>query len=347
MKDLVKRDNLEKIQTIHQLEGIETLGAIVEDGFGIKTLNIDKRLGKGTVKTFDFKNGMAVDLFDLQLFDNFTVTLHHDTNEYLYFFYGIDGICYHNFKGKEKYTIIDELQTVIIGGNKNAVSEVTIKKNLKFNFIVITIDKELYFKRFQKKYSPPENKVAKLRKAFNELNNYVYHCSHNLKVAEQIRLLRNNSVEFNISYLMYFKSYFQLIFLIQVEQFYKEVYEERLATSLTKTELQKVRKITEYIIDNPSLNHSIKKLCFQSLLSPVKLQEGFRCLHGTTVSNYIKNIRVDKARDLLIYSDHNVSEIAYMVGFASRSYFCKIFKEKFGLNALAYKEKYKDKTVVV
>lgn len=331
-----------------QLDGIDLLiETSVHEAFGIQTLNVSKKHGEGTIKSFNFNNGMLVNQYNLSIFNDQTFSLCHNNKDYLYFFYGLNGTCYHNFKNKEKYTIIEELQTAIVGVNKQNESEITIKKNGRFNFTIISIDKNTYFKNFQSKYNPPLDKIKKLNKAFKVLDDYLYQCSHNLKVAEQLRYIKNNSLEFQITCLLHFESYFQIIFSIQIEQFYKEVYEERITTSLTKTELQKVRKLTEYIIDNPSLNYTIKKLCSQALLAPVKLQEGFRCLHGTTVSNYIKNIRIDKARDLLIYSDYNISEISYMVGFSSRSYFCKIFKEKFGYNAMAYKDKYKDNFIAL
>lgn len=349
-----KMNELEKNSIVNTPESVSlltylkfALNATGDINKGINVLKIDKKFGTGAIKSIDLDNGMSIIEFDLLLFNDFSFELDHDDSDHLYFFYGLEGICYHNFRDKEKYTIIEELKTSIVGSSKKHPSVITIKKNIQFKYNIISIEKQKYFKKFQKRYNPSEEKIEKLHKAFNVLNTYVYQCSHNLKISEQLRLLRNNNIEFNITNLMHLESHFKIILSHHIEQFYKEIYEERVVTSLTKTELQKIRKITDYIIDNPMLHHTIRNLCSQAILSPVKLQEGFRCMHGTTVSNYIKNVRVEKARDLLIYSDHNVSEIAYMVGFTSRSYFCKIFKEKFGCNATAYRNKYKDKTVAL
>ncbi|WP_369993860.1 helix-turn-helix domain-containing protein [Winogradskyella sp.] len=41
--------------------------------------------------------------------------------------------------------------------------------------------------------------------------------------------------------------------------------------------------------------------------------------------------RLDKAAQLIQETDYNVSELVYSIGFSSRSYFSKIFKQRFGV----------------
>ena len=67
------------------------------------------------------------------------------------------------------------------------------------------------------------------------------------------------------------------------------------------------------------------------------LQEGFKLMHGTTVSDYIRAVRVEKAEELIKTSDLNISEVVYSVGFTSRSYFSKIFRQKYNCSPKEYK----------
>ncbi|WP_439696830.1 two-component regulator propeller domain-containing protein [Mucilaginibacter sp. AW1-7] len=53
---------------------------------------------------------------------------------------------------------------------------------------------------------------------------------------------------------------------------------------------------------------------------------------GLSPVEYIRTIRLDKARALLEASDFNVAQIAYMTGFGTPSYFSKNFKKKYGLS---------------
>ncbi len=311
----------------------------------MQTLEIGVQQGKGFIKNADFKNGMSVTQYDVKLHDDFLFSLHNENKNYVHFLYTIDGEFYQNFKGSDKQVLIEELRTTVISTASDTYCEIHLKKRQHFRFSIISIEKDVYFKSLKERYKTSEDDLNKLLSALSTVINKVYKCTHNLKIADQLRLLDITRIEFNIANIQHYEGYFQIVLSQHLECFCNEIHGQRIISPLSNTELKKIRKITEYIIENPILQHTIKKLCERALLSPAKLQEGFKCLHKTTVSNYIKNVRVEKSRDLLIYTDYNVSEIAYRVGFTSRSYFCKIFREKFGFSATIYRSKYKEKAI--
>ncbi len=54
-------------------------------------------------------------------------------------------------------------------------------------------------------------------------------------------------------------------------------------------------------------------------------------LTGLTPNNFLKEYRLEKAKDLLRKKSHNISQITFNSGFTSPSYFTKCFKNKYGL----------------
>ena len=96
-----------------------------------------------------------------------------------------------------------------------------------------------------------------------------------------------------------------------------------------------------FIENYPDRQFSIAELRRKSGLSPSKLQEGFKLMHGTTVTDYIREVRVIKAEELIKNTDLNISEVVYSIGFTSRSYFSKIFRKKFNCSPKQYKDKQK------
>ena len=109
-------------------------------------------------------------------------------------------------------------------------------------------------------------------------------------------------------------------------------------TSLTKMELNAIAELTDYINEFTDLDHKVENLSDRVGLSAAKLQEGFKFQHGLTVCEYIRSVRLTKSEDLIINTDLNISEIVYSVGFTSRSYFSKIFKERFDCTPSEYKK---------
>lgn len=53
-------------------------------------------------------------------------------------------------------------------------------------------------------------------------------------------------------------------------------------------------------------------------------------LTGQSVSMFIRQVRLEKAMTLLKEGSHNVSEVSFLVGFSSVSYFIKCFREHYG-----------------
>lgn len=55
------------------------------------------------------------------------------------------------------------------------------------------------------------------------------------------------------------------------------------------------------------------------------------------------NIRIEKAKELLIKTDSKVYEIAYLVGFSSQNYFTNKFIEVENITPIKYREKFRKK----
>ena len=54
-------------------------------------------------------------------------------------------------------------------------------------------------------------------------------------------------------------------------------------------------------------------------------------------SQYLNDLRISRAKELLIQTDHPVSDIARLCGYNSNSHFCRIFKEHAGESPFKYK----------
>ena len=80
----------------------------------------------------------------------------------------------------------------------------------------------------------------------------------------------------------------------------------------------------------------------------VSVSEALRCFHnmiGTTPICYLKQIRIQKAAELLLSTDWKVAEIGAQCGFQEMSYFAKSFRDIHGCTPSRYREKKKEEAV--
>ena len=86
-----------------------------------------------------------------------------------------------------------------------------------------------------------------------------------------------------------------------------------------------------------------KELCLADLLAEAHMSKSyflrlFRRYMGTTPYNYLVNFRITQAKELLVLTDHSVSEIAREVGFGDASNFSTRFAKATGQSPLQYRK---------
>lgn len=73
--------------------------------------------------------------------------------------------------------------------------------------------------------------------------------------------------------------------------------------------------------------------------------EALRCFHRgiqTTPMAYLNEYRLDRARELLLTTADPVSTVAWRVGFQSPGYFCRVFRQRYGLSPGAFRRRAQD-----
>ncbi|NOY10392.1 MAG: helix-turn-helix transcriptional regulator, partial [Spirochaetes bacterium] len=56
-------------------------------------------------------------------------------------------------------------------------------------------------------------------------------------------------------------------------------------------------------------------------------------------TDYLTDVRLQKAKELLLYSDMSITSIAYEVGYQDSNYFSSLFKKVEGITPSEYKNK--------
>ena len=96
-----------------------------------------------------------------------------------------------------------------------------------------------------------------------------------------------------------------------------------------------ITRIIEENMDDSELN--VNTLSEKSGISTKQLYRRIKALTGMTTVAYIRDQRMKKAASLLAKGSFTVSEVMYMVGFSSASYFTRCFCDEYGMPPSEYK----------
>jgi YesN/AraC family two-component response regulator len=94
--------------------------------------------------------------------------------------------------------------------------------------------------------------------------------------------------------------------------------------------LDKAMGIVEKEIDNSEF--SINELCSMLAMSRTSVYNKLKSLTNQAPNDFIRIIRLNKAKDFLASGKYTVSEVSYRVGFTDPKYFSTSFKKQFGVS---------------
>ncbi|GAO44649.1 hybrid sensor histidine kinase/response regulator transcription factor [Flavihumibacter petaseus] len=138
--------------------------------------------------------------------------------------------------------------------------------------------------------------------------------------------------------------------LIQNQEAVKQTYQKQVEANPTDIQaeipeddfVQKVLGIIETNMSNAEF--SVDHLRQELLLSRTSMYKKVLSVTGKTPIEFIRTIRLKRAAQLLEKSTHNVTEVAYMVGFNNPKYFARYFKEEFGILPSLYQSETRKKS---
>jgi DNA-binding response OmpR family regulator/two-component sensor histidine kinase len=109
--------------------------------------------------------------------------------------------------------------------------------------------------------------------------------------------------------------------------------------SLDDKFLFKVREVVEKNLHDTSF--SVEKLAEEVFLSRTQLLRKLKALTSLSPTDFIKDMRLQKAAHLIRQKSDTITQIGYSVGFNDQSYFTKCFKKEFGLTPSEYSNQVK------
>jgi AraC-like DNA-binding protein len=182
-----------------------------------------------------------------------------------------------------------------------------------------------------------------LEHLIRESDRFYYHCLGATTVAMQTVLHQILHCPFQgITKKLYLESKVWELMALLIEDEQERHQDKRSTFTIKPDDVDRIHHAKEILtqqIDNPPL---LLDLARQVGLNDCTLKRGFREVFGTTAFGYLHDHRLEQARQLLLETRFNVSQIAAQVGFGSCSYLSKVFRKKYGVSPKQYQSQNKN-----
>jgi two-component system response regulator YesN len=122
-----------------------------------------------------------------------------------------------------------------------------------------------------------------------------------------------------------------------VEWFEKSLMSISLNIREVTKEEKFVRQVKEYVINNYDKKISLSDISGQIYMSQSYLSYSFKRQTGKNLVEYINEVKIEKAKEMLMDPKVRIKDVYHKVGFSDYSYFSRVFKRVTGTSPLNYR----------
>jgi len=312
------------------------------DESGELTIELPEHLGEGFIRGATFDSGIGVIEYKCTFYKDYEIAFTINETHPLKFIFCSEGTADHGFMEDKDVTTIETYQNVIVSSSGMNGHLLRFRANEKVHVTSIEIMREHFSRRNNHHFEGLPSELKQLFEDSVAEKKFFYHGNYSIKSADIVDEINKKVLEGFLRSIFLEAKLFEMLTL-QIQQYKDDNQGDILPQILRRSDVEKVERASRLISDNLDQNYSVEHLAKEVGTNVNKLQEGFKHLYGLTVNKYVQQVKLDASKEMLGTTDHNISEIVGMIGLNNRSYFSKIFKERYGVSPKYFLKSDRDK----
>ncbi|UBZ07730.1 AraC family transcriptional regulator [Salegentibacter mishustinae] len=309
----------------------ESLGAPVENGSGEHTIELPEHIGEGYIRGISFDSGMGFITYNCKFYEDVKICFALNTVHPLKFIFCSAGSAGHSFQDTEKVNDIKTYQNIIVSSSGYNGHVLYFKANEATHVSSLEIIRSVFAHRRNYDFKDLDPTLKELFQDAVSEKQFFYQGNYSIKAADIMNEINTKDFTGFLRSLYLEAKAFQML-VIQISQYEDDESGDKLPQILRQSDIEKVDYVVKRIQGDLGSNLTVEALAKEAGTNVNKLQEGFKYVYDLTVNKYMQHKKLEAAKEMLMTTEKNISEIVTSIGLNNRSYFSKIFKEKYGVN---------------
>ena len=169
---------------------------------------------------------------------------------------------------------------------------------------------------------------------FDNDNHVIHGVDHNPLRGYIMEMLKAHSLSYSNS--LRRSSYLQMFFADLIEQYRKNIQGIENLESIPGAE--QVKRLMIYITEHYKEKIRINEVAYEMGINRCYLSTAFKKMTGYSPAEYLLQVRMEKAKSLLMKTNYSINRIATEVGYADQLAFSRMFKRRFGESPARYRQ---------
>ena len=307
------------------------LNAEIQNGGGELWVEIPGKSGEGFIRGSSFDSGIGIITYNCKFYEDVEIHFSLNTVHPLKFIFCSEGSVGHSFQDSDEINTINTFQNIIVSSSGYNGHVLYFKANEATHVSSLEIIRSVFTHRSNYNFQDLDETLKSLFKDEVSKTQFFYQGNYSIKSADLMEEIDTKDFTGFLRSLFLEGKAFEML-VIQIAQYQDDEAEDRLPQILRKSDIEKVDYVVRRIQGDLAGNFTVEALAKEAGTNVNKLQEGFKYVFNLTVNKYIQHKKLEAAKGMLMDSEKNISEIVTAIGLNNRSYFSKIFKEKYGVN---------------
>lgn len=303
----------------------------VQQNCGEYTICIPTSMGEGFISGASFDSGIGYISYNCTFFRDLEIHFALDTVHPLKFIFCSQGSVSHSFQTEKEMHRIETYQSITVSSSGYNGHILYFEANKKTHVSSLEIIRSIFAHRPNYGFRNLNPTLKELFQDSVSKNQFFHKGNYSIKAADLMEEIGAMDYSGFLRSLFLEGKIYQML-AIQIAQFQDDTDEDNLPQILRKSDIQKVDYVAKRIQGDLGSNLTVEAMAKEAGTNVNKLQEGFKYVFNLTVNKYMQHKKLEAAKEMLMNSDKNISEIVVAIGLSNRSYFSKIFKEKYGVN---------------
>lgn len=294
-------------------------------------VNLPATLGEGFVRGTSFESGLGIIEYHCRFLENYEILFSIVDTHPLKFMFCSEGTIDHSFQDDPEIHCIQTYQNIIVSSSGHKGHLLRFTAGEKSHVTSIEIVRTDFSKRNNYQFEGLEPVLKELFRDSTAENQFFYQGNYSIKAADIVEEIANKQLKGFLGSIFLEGKLFELL-VVQIIQYQDDQREDVPPQILRQADVEKIKKAAALINNNLNENYSVDRLAEEVGTNVNRLQDGFKYLYDLTVNKYVQQVKLEAARRMLNNPEYNVSDIVSLIGLNNRSYFSKIFKEKYGVS---------------
>ena len=310
------------------------------------TVVIPQRYGKGYIRGINFRNGLGLMIFRCTFREEMVLRYTLNRSHPLRLIFCQEGKIVYKFEPDNIAFGIEALHASLSTSTRTYDQEYCFPANIDIELTSLEIDRLRYIEKIDNDLDTIPSQLARVFRDIKAEDPFNYNSNYSIALADIVYQIHQSDYE-GLPRKLYLEARSLDLLAEVIQLFADDQHPNSRQVLLRKSDIGQIVEARDLMLADLSKNLTIPELAKAVGINTTKLKQGFKTVYSQTINEYIRNKRLEVAKDHILEGELSIKQISERVGYKNYAYFSARFRERYGAVPSEYTKRQHERVSLV